>query len=177
MYAIRSYYATAKFADINAKDACIDVKEIEKHITDKTKCLIPVHFAGIACDMEKISKLAKKHNLYVIEDAAHAIGSDYRNEKIGSCAYSDMTIFSFHPVKTIVITSYSIHYTKLYESNLDLIISVGTAVDELAAGLGINTWNRITSYNVCYTKLLRLRPRRRDAGQGRRRQAHRLLHG
>ncbi len=93
--------ATAKFADINAKDACIDVKEIEKHITDKTKCLIPVHFAGISCDMEKISKLAKKHNLFVIEDAAHAIGSDYRNEKIGSCAYSDMTIFSFHPVKTI----------------------------------------------------------------------------
>lgn len=89
------------FADIDPETANIDPAEIEKHITDKTKVLIPVHFAGQSCDMEAISKIAKKHNLIVIEDAAHAIGSDYKNTKVGSCAYSDMTVFSFHPVKTI----------------------------------------------------------------------------
>lgn len=92
---------TVKFADVEADTANIDPDEIEKQITDKTKGIIPVHFAGQSCDMEKISKIAKKHNLFVVEDAAHAIGSDYKNTKVGSCKYSDMTIFSFHPVKTI----------------------------------------------------------------------------
>ena len=93
--------ATPVFADIDAETGNIDAKEIEKHITAKTKVLIPVHFAGQSCDMEAISQIAKKHNLLVIEDAAHAIGSEYKNTKVGSCAYSDMTVFSFHPVKTI----------------------------------------------------------------------------
>lgn len=92
---------TVKFADIEADTANIDPTEIEKQITNKTKGIIPVHFAGQSCDMEKISEIAKKHNLFVVEDAAHAIGSDYKNTKVGSCKYSDMTIFSFHPVKTI----------------------------------------------------------------------------
>jgi UDP-4-amino-4,6-dideoxy-N-acetyl-beta-L-altrosamine transaminase len=92
---------TPKFADIDQKTACIDVNEIEKQITPKTKGIIPVHFAGIPCNMEKIRAVADKHNLFVVEDAAHAIGSEYKDSKIGSCKYSDMTIFSFHPVKTI----------------------------------------------------------------------------
>lgn len=92
---------TPKFADINEKTGCIDPDEIEKHITERTKCIIPVHFAGIPCDMKKIHRIAKKHNLFVIEDAAHALGSEYRGEKIGSCRFSDAAIFSFHPVKTI----------------------------------------------------------------------------
>jgi len=90
-----------KFTDIDEKTACIDVNEIEKYITSNTKALIPVHFAGIPCDMKKIKNIADKHNLFIVEDAAHAIGSEYKGEKIGSCRYSDMTIFSFHPVKTI----------------------------------------------------------------------------
>lgn len=89
------------FADIEPDTANIDPNEIERRITGKTKAIIPVHFAGQSCDMERISEIAKKHNLIVIEDAAHAIGSDYKDTKVGSCAYSDMTIFSFHPVKTI----------------------------------------------------------------------------
>lgn len=93
--------ATPKFADIEADTANIDVNEIEKHITPKTKALLPVHFAGQSCDMEKIHSLAKKFNLAVVEDAAHAIGSDYKESKVGACKYSDMTVFSFHPVKTI----------------------------------------------------------------------------
>ncbi|MEN6384144.1 MAG: UDP-4-amino-4,6-dideoxy-N-acetyl-beta-L-altrosamine transaminase [Phycisphaerales bacterium] len=92
---------TVRFADIDNKTACIDPLEIEKHITKATKAIIPVHFAGICCDMEKIAQIAKKHNLLIIEDAAHAIGSEYKGSKVGNCAHSLATIFSFHPVKTI----------------------------------------------------------------------------
>lgn len=90
-----------KFADIDKKTACIDVDEIKKQITANTKAIIPVHYAGQSCDMEKIHQIAEEHNLFIIEDAAHAIGSEYKGFKVGSCKYSDMTIFSFHPVKTI----------------------------------------------------------------------------
>ena len=93
--------ADVKFADIEKDTANIDPDEIKKHITAKTKALVPVHFAGQSCDMERISKIAKENNLIVIEDAAHAIGSEYKGSKVGSCKYSDMTVFSFHPVKTI----------------------------------------------------------------------------
>lgn len=93
--------ASIKFADIEQETACINVDEIKKYISEKTKAIIPVHFAGQSCDMEKIQQIAQEHNLFVVEDAAHAIGSDYKDSKVGSCTYSDMTIFSFHPVKTI----------------------------------------------------------------------------
>lgn len=93
--------AAVQFADIESDTANIDVKEIEKQITPKTKILIPVHFAGQSCDMEKIYELAQKHGLFIVEDAAHAIGSDYKNTKVGSCKFSDMTTFSFHPVKSM----------------------------------------------------------------------------
>ena len=93
--------ADVKFADIESDTANIDPNEIEKHITDKTKAIIPVHFAGQSCDMEKIYKIAQKHNLKIVEDAAHAIGSEYKGKKVGCCEYSDMVVFSFHPVKTI----------------------------------------------------------------------------
>lgn len=90
------------FADITPKTYDIDPSEIEKHITERTKLLVPVHFAGLPCDMENISKLAKKNRLHIIEDAAHAIGSQYEDGSyVGNCKYSDMTVFSFHPVKTI----------------------------------------------------------------------------
>ena len=90
------------FADIDPKTYNIDPAEVEKHITAKTKLLIPVHFAGLPCDMERISKIAKENGLFIIEDAAHAIGSQYADGSyVGNCRYSDMTVFSFHPVKTI----------------------------------------------------------------------------
>lgn len=93
--------ARVKFADIDENTACIDPAEIRKQITSKTRGIIPVHFAGQACNMAEIHKIAKQHDLFVIEDAAHAIGSEYKGEKVGSCKHSDMVIFSFHPVKTI----------------------------------------------------------------------------
>ena len=93
--------ATPVFADIEPETANIDPMEIRKKITPRTKVIIPVHFAGQSCDMEAIAGIAKEHGLLVIEDAAHAIGSEYKGHKVGSCAYSDMVVFSFHPVKNI----------------------------------------------------------------------------
>lgn len=97
--------ATPVFADINSQSCCIDPQEIKVKITPATRGLIPVHFAGQPCDMQAISDLALEHNLLIIEDAAHAIGASYevngRSYKSGSCAHSDMTVFSFHPVKHI----------------------------------------------------------------------------
>jgi UDP-4-amino-4,6-dideoxy-N-acetyl-beta-L-altrosamine transaminase len=91
-----------QFADINAITYNIDPEKIKRKITEKTKLLIPVHFAGQLCDMKTIHQIAIKNNLFVIEDAAHAIGSRYEDgTPVGNCKYSDMTIFSFHPVKTI----------------------------------------------------------------------------
>ena len=90
------------FADIEAETGNIDPTEIRKKCTAKTQVLIPVHFAGRPCHMTEIKSLADERNLFVIEDAAHAIGSVYPDGgKVGNCQYSDMTVFSFHPVKTI----------------------------------------------------------------------------
>lgn len=88
---------TPVFADIDENTYNIDPLEIEKKITSKTKAVIPVHFTGQPCDMDAIHRIADKYGLKVIEDAAHASGADYFGKKIGSL--SDMTIFSFHPVK------------------------------------------------------------------------------
>lgn len=87
------------FADINADTYNINPVEIEKKITQKTKAIIPVHYTGKPCDMDKINEIARKHNLLIIEDAAHALGAVYKGKMIGS--FSDMTCFSFHPVKPI----------------------------------------------------------------------------
>jgi UDP-4-amino-4,6-dideoxy-N-acetyl-beta-L-altrosamine transaminase len=98
---VRYVDGTVKFADIDWKTANIDVKEVEKELSSKTKAIIPVHFAGQSCDMKAIHDLASKKGIAIVEDAAHAIGSDYKDTKVGSCKYSDMTVFSFHPVKNI----------------------------------------------------------------------------
>ncbi|HWR45767.1 UDP-4-amino-4,6-dideoxy-N-acetyl-beta-L-altrosamine transaminase [Sporomusa sp.] len=90
---------TPVFADIDAATYNIDPNEIRRKITDKTKAIIPVHFAGQPCDMDEIGKIASEFNLMVIEDAAHAVGADYKGKLIGGI--SDMTIFSFHPVKHV----------------------------------------------------------------------------
>jgi len=90
------------FADIDTKTYNISPKEIEKKITPKTKLIIPVDFAGQAVDIDKIKQIADKNSLYIIEDAAHAIGSTYADGRpVGCCHKVDMTVFSFHPVKTI----------------------------------------------------------------------------
>ena len=90
---------TPVFVDIDPETYNIDISKIEEKITSKTKAIIPVDFTGQAVDMDKILEIAKKHNLIVIEDGAHSLGSEYKGSKVGVKA--DMTMFSFHPVKPI----------------------------------------------------------------------------
>lgn len=91
--------ATPVFCDIIEETLNIDPIEIEKRITARTKAIIPVHFRGTPCDMDRILYLAKKYNIAVVEDAAHAFGSTYKNKIIGSL--NDITCFSFDPIKNI----------------------------------------------------------------------------
>lgn len=86
-------------ADIEPGTLNIDMNEVRKKITPRTKAVIPVHFAGQSCDMEPLFALAREHNLIVIEDAAHAAGTEYRGKRIGSL--DSISIFSFHPNKNI----------------------------------------------------------------------------
>ncbi|MBN3039636.1 MAG: UDP-4-amino-4,6-dideoxy-N-acetyl-beta-L-altrosamine transaminase [Candidatus Omnitrophica bacterium] len=108
------------FVDVEPDTANIDPRLIEKAVNKKTKAIIPVHYSGHPADLEKISRIAKKHNILVIEDACHALGAEYENKRIGSCQFSDMTVFSFHPVKSIttgeggaVLTNNKDYYKKL----------------------------------------------------------------
>ena len=87
------------FADIEPDTRNIDPEKVREKITGKTKAIIPVDFAGHPCDITALRELADEHNLFVIEDACHALGAEYHHKKIGSLA--DMTVFSFHPVKHI----------------------------------------------------------------------------
>jgi UDP-4-amino-4,6-dideoxy-N-acetyl-beta-L-altrosamine transaminase len=89
------------FVDIEFDTGNIDVSKIEDKITDKTKLISVVHYAGHPADMEKVKEIANKYNLKTVEDACHAIGARYKESKMGSCKYSDVTAFSFHPVKHI----------------------------------------------------------------------------
>ena len=107
---------TPVFADIRPDTYNIDPDDIERKITDRTKAIIAVHFTGQPCEMEQIHEIARKHNLVVIEDGAHALGAEYKGKKVGSL--SDMTTFSFHPVKHITTGEGGMIVTdnvKLYE--------------------------------------------------------------
>jgi len=91
--------ATPVFADINPKTYNIDPESIKEKITDKTKAIIPVHYTGQPCEMDKIKEIAAENDLTIIEDGAHAVGAIYKDQKIGSIG--NMTTFSFHPVKNM----------------------------------------------------------------------------
>ena len=93
--------AKAIFADVEPETGNIDVEGLEALITEKTRMIAPVHYAGHPANLEKIAALAQKYNLSVVEDGCHALGAQYQGKPIGSCKYSDMTMFSFHPVKHI----------------------------------------------------------------------------
>ncbi len=88
------------FADSYPGNPNLNADQIESLITDKTKAIVPVHYAGIACDMDKIMALAKKHNLFVVEDAAQAIDSYYKDKPLGSIGH--LAAFSFHETKNII---------------------------------------------------------------------------
>jgi len=126
---------TPVFVDVESDTGNMDVKSLEQAITPRAKVIVPVHYAGHPVDLKAISLVAKESGLIVIEDACHALGAEYRTigsrgkgqeagskdwARIGDCSYSDMTVFSFHPVKQIttgeggaVLTNRSDYYEKL----------------------------------------------------------------
>jgi len=118
--------AEVDFVDIEIDSGNMSVEKLEEKLLTAEKIgklpkvLIPVHFAGKPCDMDRIAALSKKYGFIVIEDASHAIGASIKDDRVGSSLYSDMTIFSFHPVKVVttgeggmVVTNNKAHYENL----------------------------------------------------------------
>ena len=96
--------ADVDFVDIDDKTYNMSAAALEKKLKTAKKLpkvVVPVHLAGQSCAMQRIWELSREYGFTVIEDASHAIGGSYQNDQVGSCAYSDMTVFSFHPVKII----------------------------------------------------------------------------
>lgn len=153
------------FCDIRLDTYNIDEKQIEKHITKKTKAIVPVHFAGHPCEMSVIRRIAKKHKLLIIEDACHALGASYKNSKIGSCKFSDMAVMSFHPVKPIttgeggaILTNNKEYYQKLLSlrshgvhkdkngKNVMTELGYNYRMTDIQAALGISQLKRLDSF-------------------------------
>ena len=88
-----------KFADIDINTMNISIESVKKLISKKTKAIVVVHYGGLPCDMDELSKISKKYNIPIIEDAAHALGAKYNKKNIGNI--SDFTIFSFQAIKHI----------------------------------------------------------------------------
>lgn len=151
-----------KLVDVG-KDLNIDVDQIEKQITNKTKAIMPVHLSGIPANMNKLKRICKKKNLYLIEDAAHAFGTRYNEKSLGTIG--DVGIFSLHPRKSfhvlgdggLIVTNNKSIYKKillmrnhgLVNRNESLIWGTNTRLDNLQAGFGnvmiknISRWNKI----------------------------------
>ena len=125
--------AKVDFVDIDKSTNNMSVEKLEEKLEQAKnnnllpKIVIPVHLAGLSCDMKKIHHLSKKYNFKIIEDASHAIGGTYNNERIGNCKFSDITIFSFHPVKIITTAEGGMALTKSSKlaKNLRLLRSHG----------------------------------------------------
>jgi UDP-4-amino-4,6-dideoxy-N-acetyl-beta-L-altrosamine transaminase len=96
--------AGVDFVDIDEKSLNLDVELLEKKLKTakkKPKVVVPVHFSGQPCDMPAIARLARKYGFKVLEDASHAVGAEWAGEPVGSGRWSDLTVFSFHPVKIV----------------------------------------------------------------------------
>jgi len=99
--------AKVDFVDIDARTYNLSVEALEAKLVQAEaegrlpKVVVAVHLCGQPCEMEPIAKLAERYGFYIIEDASHAIGGRYQGEPIGNCSYSDITVFSFHPVKIV----------------------------------------------------------------------------
>ena len=129
---------TPVFCDIEPETYTMDVSKIEALITDKTCAIIPVHVYGNICNLEEIERIAKKHNLKVIYDAAHAFGVEYKNKGIGS--FGDMSMFSFHATKVFnTIEGGGISYNcDSYERQLNLLKNFGITGPETTEEIGMN---------------------------------------
>ncbi|WP_379543524.1 UDP-4-amino-4,6-dideoxy-N-acetyl-beta-L-altrosamine transaminase [Psychrobacter sp. R86515] len=129
--------ATVDFVDIDPRTYNLSTQSLEhklkaaKEQGKLPKVVIPVHLCGQPCDMERIYQLSKKYGFSIIEDASHAIGGKYKNQPIGNCQYSDITIFSFHPVKIITTAEGGVATTKSKElaQKMELLRSHGITRD------------------------------------------------
>jgi dTDP-4-amino-4,6-dideoxygalactose transaminase len=96
---ITALKAIPVFCEIDPDTLNMDIEDVKRKITPKTKAIMPVHYCGNACDMDSLLDIGKQNNILIIEDAAHAFGSSYKGKKIGS--FGDVTCFSFDPIKNI----------------------------------------------------------------------------
>ncbi|SCX67510.1 UDP-4-amino-4,6-dideoxy-N-acetyl-beta-L-altrosamine transaminase [Lysinibacillus fusiformis] len=135
---VRYMNGTVIFADIDEKTYNIDVNEIEKLITPRTKAIIPVDFTGQPADMDPIMELAKKHQLIVIEDGAHSLGATYKGRKVGKLA--DMTMFSFHPVKPVTTAEGGVIVTDNEEYYKKMLRFRGHGIEQTAYALEQGNW-------------------------------------
>ena len=165
--------AKAVLVDIDPQTFNVNLDQVEKKITKKTKAIIPVHYAGQSVDLDILKKLCKKHDIVLVEDAAHAIGTEYKNKKIGN--FGDMTCFSFHPVKNMttgdggaITTNNKLLYEKLLVLRVNgmdkeswkrntstgkwdyAIVDEGYKfhMNDLSASLGIHQIKKLDKYNL-----------------------------
>lgn len=141
--------ATVDFVDIDIKTYNMDVSKLEEKLVlaeangNLPKCVIPVHLAGRPCDMRAIQDLSKRYGFNIIEDASHAIGASYEQSPVGSCQYSDITVFSFHPVKIITSGEGGMALTNDHSLSMKMALlrSHGITRDEnLMAGVSHGPW-------------------------------------
>jgi len=172
--------ATVEFVDIDPDTILISIEKLTEklELAEKEgklpKIVIPVHFSGQPCDMKEMNILSKRYGFSIIEDAAHAIGAKYYGETVGNCQYSDITVFSFHPVKIITTGEGGVAMTNssLLADKMELLRSHGITRDpakmhkkpdgpwyyeqidlgfnyrmtDIQAALGISQLNRLDKY-------------------------------
>lgn len=138
--------AEVDFVDIDERTYNLCPETLKEKLDSSVKIpkvLIPVHFSGQSCEMKKISELTKEYGITIIEDASHGLGGSYQGRKIGSCIFSQMTVFSFHPVKIVTTGEGGIITTNSEElyKKLILLRSHGITRDEnLMEGQSFGPW-------------------------------------
>lgn len=141
--------ARVDFIDIDPQTYNLSVDQLEQKLIAAErlgtlpKVVVPVHFAGQSCEMDRIAELAQKYGFLVLEDASHAIGARYKGQPVGSCQYSDLAVFSFHPVKIITTGEGGMVVTNradLYEKLIRLRTHGITRKPELMQGKSHGLW-------------------------------------
>ncbi len=153
------------FVDVGLDSRNLDLAQVEAAITPRTRAILPVHFAGLAVDMDRLYAIAGKHGLRVIEDAAHAIGSSWRGRRIGS--FGDLVVFSFHPNKNMTtveggaisggspeeLTAIELHrwhgQVKRGPDDFDTLLPGGKYnLSDVAAAVGLGQLRRLEEFNT-----------------------------
>ena len=155
--------ANVRWANVNEYNGNIDISSISKLITPRTKIIAPVDFGGLSVDMDEILAIAKKHNLLVLDDASHALGSLYKGEKVGKKAHA--SVFSFHAIKPIttleggalltndekiakkarLIRSHGISKNALWDSDMSML-GYNYRLSDVACALGLNQLKKLDNF-------------------------------